>query len=64
MSKYEKRLGIYGGPLNRRRRGSVKELTEWIAHYRKEVAEGRFCPKRGAKIIARFEKQLADMVER
>jgi hypothetical protein len=53
-----KRRGIYGGPMNLRRRGTACKLREWIKHYRKEVDEGRFCPKRGAKIIAHFEKLL------
>lgn len=53
-----KRRGIYGGHMNLRRQGTVAELEAWIAHYSKEVAEGRFCPVRGAKIIAHFQRVL------
>ena len=53
-----KRRGIYGGHMNLRRQGTVAELEAWIAHYRKEVDEGRFCPVRGGKIIAHFERVL------
>jgi len=55
-----KRAGIYGGPLNRRRRGTVHELEAWITYYRNKLAKGDYCRKRAAKIIARFEKALED----
>lgn len=44
--------------MNLRTQGTVKELTEWIAYYQKEVNEGRFCPVRGAKTIAHFQELL------
>jgi hypothetical protein len=56
--RYSKRQGIYGGYLNRRSRASRKELTEWIKNYQKQMDQGTFCPKRGAKIIAHFQKLL------
>ena len=53
-----KRQGIYGGRLNRRRRGSRQELEGWINYYQKQIDLGTFCPKRGAKIIKHFQAQL------
>ena len=53
-----KRRGIYGGCLNLRKTGTIKELTEWIAYYKKQVANGSFCPIRGEKIIEHFESIL------
>jgi hypothetical protein len=67
------RAGIHGGigagskgsrgnhneyRLNRRRRGTVHEIEEWIKYYRNKLAKGDYCPKRAAKIISRFEKAL------
>jgi hypothetical protein len=53
-----KRLGIYGGYLNRRRRATRTELAEWIRYYQGRAERGEFCPKRAAKIIAHFQRIL------
>ena len=58
---FAKRLGIYGGYLNRRSRASRKELTEWIKYYQRQVSQGTYCPQRGAKIIAHFQRLLERM---
>jgi hypothetical protein len=50
--KYANRKGIHGGPLHR-------QINGWIEHYNKLVEQGDFCPIRGAKIIAKFQKMLA-----
>jgi hypothetical protein len=57
----EKRLGIYGGYLNRRRRASRKELIEWIDYYQKQAEQGNYCPKRVSKIITHFQNLLNQM---
>ena len=57
----QKRLGIYGGYLNRRRRASRKELTEWIEYYQKQAEQGNYCPMRAAKIITHFQNLLNQM---
>jgi len=57
----ERQLGIYGGYLNRRRRASRKELTEWIVYYQKQAEQGNYCPKRAAKIITHFQRLLDQM---
>ena len=57
----ERRLGIYGGYLNRRRRASRKELTGWIEYYQKQTEQGNYCPKRAEKIIAHFQRLLDQM---
>ena len=54
----EKRLGIYGGYLNRRRTATRKELVEWIEYYQKQVEQGNYSPKRATKIITYFQNLL------
>ncbi len=56
---YDKRQGMKQDLLHRRRSGTVHALTEWIKYYTKKVESGEYCPIRGKKIIARFEKALA-----
>lgn len=56
--RFAKRRGIYGGKLNLRRRGTAKEIQEWMEHYWKRVSEGDFCPIRAAKVMKHFEKCL------
>jgi hypothetical protein len=58
-----KRFGIYGGFLNRRRRASRKELTDWIRCYQKQVSSGTYCPIRGGKIITHFQGLLDRLEE-
>lgn len=60
-----KRAGINGlgkdHLFNRRRRGTAKELGEWIKYYENKVSKGEYCPIRAAKIISRFKKALGDV---
>lgn len=57
--KYANRKGIHGGSLHRRDQGSVSKIKEWIKHYDKLIEQGDFCPIRGQKIIAKFQRMLA-----
>ena len=52
------RKGAIGGPLNRRRQGTVAELEEWITHYKRLIRTKKFCPIRGEKIIAKFKEAI------
>lgn len=52
-----------GVRLNMRRRGSLKELVDWIEFYENKYYEGTYCRKRARKLIDHFDRAL-DKLER